>query len=67
MAGRRMVSPKIVLLLGAAVLVLSSAVAIFLSVGYSPPPRSGDAPTAPVTETSTPLSPAPPVPDPDRR
>ena len=56
-----MVNPKILLLLGAAVLVMSSVIAIFLAVGFSPEPASYRAPAAPVTETSTiPLQPPPP-------
>jgi hypothetical protein len=61
-----MVNPRILLLLGAAVLVLSSAIAVFFAIGYRPDPRSDysrapAAPAAPVTETST-LSFQPPPP-----
>jgi uncharacterized membrane protein len=31
-----MVNPKVLLLLGAAVLVITTAIAIFMAVGYSP-------------------------------
>ncbi len=62
MAGRRMVKPKTLLLLGAAVLVLSSAVAIFLAVAYSPKSGYSRAPAAPVTETSTSRFQPPPPP-----
>ena len=56
-----MVNPRILLLMGAAVLVLSSAIAIFLAVGYSPESDYSRAPAAPVTETSTlPFQPPPP-------
>ena len=63
MANRRMVNPKIVLLLGAAVLLLTTAIALFFAVGYKPDLDSGyrRAPAAPLTETSTvPFQPPPP-------
>ncbi len=50
MAQRRMVNPKVLLLLGALVLLVSSAIAIFVAVGFTPEPRSRE--TAPATETS---------------
>ena len=50
MAQRRMVNPKVLLLLGALVLLVSSAIAIFVAVGFAPEPRSRE--TAPATETS---------------
>jgi hypothetical protein len=56
-----MVNPKVLLFLGAAVLVLSSAIAIFFAVGFTPEPSYSRAPAAPVTETST-LSFQPPPP-----
>jgi hypothetical protein len=57
-----MVNPKVLLLLGAAVLVLSSAIAIFVAAGFSPEPSYSRAPAAPVTETSTPsFQPPPPI------
>lgn len=57
-----MVNPKILLAVGAAVLLLSSAIAIFFAAGYSPESGSRGVPAAPViTETSTaPLQPPPP-------
>ena len=63
MANRRMVNPKILLLLGAAVLLLTTAIAVFFAVGYKPDSGSGyrRAPAAPLTETSTvPFQPPPP-------
>lgn len=48
-----MVNPKILLAVGAAVLLLSSAIAIFFAAGYTPDSGSRDVPDAPVvTETS---------------
>lgn len=45
-----MANPKVLLLLGALVLVVCSAIAIFVAVGFTPEPRSRE--TAPVPETS---------------
>jgi hypothetical protein len=57
-----MINPKVLLALGAAVLVLSSAIAIFLAVGFTPEPGYSRAPAAPGTETSTPSFQPPPPP-----
>ncbi len=60
-----MVNPKVLLLLGAAVLVLSSAIAIFFATGFTPErsySRAPAAPAAPVTETSTASFQPPPPP-----
>lgn len=56
-----MVNPKVLLILGAAVLVLSSAIAIFFATSFTPERSYSRAPAAPVTETST-LSFQPPPP-----
>ena len=60
-----MVNPKVLLLLGAAVLVLTSAIAIVFAIGFTPESsysRAPAAPAAPVTETSTPSFQPPPPP-----
>ncbi|MFN8070707.1 MAG: hypothetical protein U0R66_02670 [Mycobacterium sp.] len=50
MTGHRMVNPKVLLLIGALVLVVTSAIAIFLATSYTP-----SSPTpAPTTQTSVP-------------
>ncbi|MGI9125352.1 MAG: hypothetical protein ACR2JM_11470 [Mycobacterium sp.] len=61
MASRRIANPKSLLPVAGLALVLFSAIAIFFAVGFTPEARSGPAPAAPVTETSTlPMQPPPP-------
>lgn len=63
-----MVNPKILLAVGASVLLLSSAIAIFFAAGYTPDSGSRDVRDAPVgTETSTSLLPPPPPPASDQQ
>lgn len=52
MAERRLVNPKVLLLVGAVVLVVSSAIAIFMAVSYSPTKPTTT--TTPATATSAP-------------
>lgn len=48
MTGRRMVNPKLLLVVGAVVLVVTSAIAIFLAVSYTP-----TTPTTPSVTSTT--------------
>ncbi len=57
MAHRRMMNPKMALLVGAAVLALTTVIAVILTVSYSPEPGYRRAPTTQVTPV-TPAEPA---------
>lgn len=52
MTGRRMVNPTLLLIVGAVILVVTSAIAIFLAVSYTP-----TTPTAPSVTSTTALPP----------
>ncbi len=52
MSGRKMVNPKVLLIVGGVVLVVSSAIAIFMAVSYSPQTTTTPSP-APTGVTST--------------
>ena len=54
MADRRVVNPKLVLLVGAVVLVVSSAIAIFMAVSYSPQTSIPTGAPSPTAATSVP-------------
>ena len=54
MSDRRMVNPKVLLLVGAAVLVITSAIAIFLAVGYTPETTPPGSPTGSVSVEPSP-------------
>ena len=54
MADRRVVNPKVLLLIGAVVLVVSSAIAIFLAVSYTPQTSTPTRTPSPTAVTSAP-------------
>jgi hypothetical protein len=51
MEDRRLVNPKVLLLVGAVVLVVSSAIAIFMAVSYSPRTTTTPSPVPSMTTT----------------
>lgn len=62
MADRRVLDPKVLLAVAGAIMVAFSAIAIFLTIGYSPESDYSREPAGPVTETSTPPFQPPPPP-----
>lgn len=62
MSDRKVINPKVLLPVAAVALVMFSAIAIFVAVGYTPDSGSRGAPAAPATETSTTVFQPPPPP-----